>query len=61
MAVALTTLLLGGRELQPGDTIPERVVFAGRERPVDVADLVKRGLAENTPKPTRVKKERTNA
>lgn len=57
MAVALVALLVDGRELQPGDTIPERVVFAGRERTVDVASLVKRGLAEDTPRPSRSPKK----
>lgn len=61
MAVALQTLLVGGVELHAGDTIPTEVVFAGKTKPVDITALVKRGLAENTPKPSRVKKERTDA
>lgn len=44
--VALTTLLVGGREIAAGEVVPETVRFAGRDRPVDVDRLVERGTAE---------------
>lgn len=60
MAVALTTLLIGGVEIHPGDEIPSEVTFAGTSRPVDIAALVERGLAED-PKPKRRSKESSDA
>jgi len=52
MAVALVDLLVGGLALRPGDEIPSEVSFAGKARPVDVAALIARGVAEE-PKPKR--------
>lgn len=55
MAVALTTLLVGGVEIQAGDEIPSEVSFAGRTRAVDVTALVERGLAEEPKSKRRAK------
>jgi hypothetical protein len=61
MAVALSTLLIGGREYQAGEELPTEVLFAGRSRPVDVGALVKAGLAENPKPKARAKKETDDA
>lgn len=48
MAFALTNILCAGREILAGEEIPAKVTHAGRERDVDVAGLVERGLASKT-------------
>ena len=60
MAVALVDLLVGGVEVRAGDEIPARVSFAGSVREIDVAGLVERGVAKESP-PARRRKPAADA